>query len=113
MPAVKKAGAAVEVPVEEAKSKAHETASKAGLGKVHRAVLEAVGASGEPATYQDIKARSGYYANLTKVLRNPDPDSGSLVALGLAKEVSVGEKGSKKFGFTITAKGKKTLAKAA
>jgi DNA-binding MarR family transcriptional regulator len=89
------------------RSQEGEKAKSLGLTVVKFRVLSAIKAAGGTATYNDIFAKTGYYNNLTNLLRKGK--DGSLSEMGLVKEVT--KKGEKAVSFEITAKGQKLLAK--
>lgn len=100
-------------PVDKEKKAADRAKAKAvGLGVIHYSVLRALGRNPKTAerlSYRDIEKLTGYYNMLAGILHTDEEYS--LVALGLAKlgtearerEVTI---------FSITAKGRKLLAKA-
>lgn len=90
-----------------ARSQEGEKAKSLGLTVVKFRVLSVFTGAKGPLTYNEIFAKTGYYNNLTTLLRKGK--DGSLSEMGLVKEVT--KKGEKAVSFEITAKGQKLLAK--
>jgi hypothetical protein len=84
-------------------------AKAVGLSVVHYRCLRAL-AGKRPLTYRGIEAHTGYYNQLTAVMRQGKPDS--LCTLGLATECEGSVDNPGVITFTITAKGTEYLAKA-
>jgi hypothetical protein len=83
-----------------------ENATSVGLGLVQYRILRAM-SDGTEHSYRDIEAKTGYYKNLTPVMRQAY--DGSLSAKGLIKEVVKNVDGKEKITFVITANGKKLV----
>lgn len=86
-----------------------QKAKEAGLSLPQARVLKALANSKTPMSYKDIEAATGYYSNLTAVLRT-DHD-GSLAEKKLVKEEQHDIDGKDTLVFSALAAGKKLAAK--
>jgi hypothetical protein len=82
-----------------------EYASKAGLPLEHYRVLRCLVEHGRALTYGEIKADTGYYPNLTRVLSADKPESLSDYGYTIQAETEGG-----KIQYQATAKGRKLIA---
>lgn len=110
--ATKKAAKAPRVfqKVERADEKERNQAKAAGLSIPHLRVLRAIDKSSKPLSYKEIEAKTGYYSNLTMMMRTDH--EGSLANQKYVKEELHDRDGRDVLCFAITAAGKKVLEKA-
>lgn len=90
------------------KRKELDSAKACDLTLVHYRILKAM-SNGKPHTYRDIQSKTEYYSILTAQLRAEH--DGSLGKLGLVREEQHDVNGRDTLCFTITAAGKKRIAK--
>lgn len=113
MPATKtkkvKKGPRVYQPTERADEKERARAKACGLPIPLYRILNVLAKAGRPMTYDDVKNKTTYYANLARYLKSDH--EGSLADLRLVKEevLDIGERD--RLAYTISAAGRKLLAK--
>lgn len=99
-------------PSDPKKAADREKAKAAELTMVQYIVLRALVQSGKPMSYRDIEAKTGYYSQLTSILRSESaPEDGNLGSKALVKEAEEQDGGRTKLMFSASATGRKLIEK--